>query len=67
MIYVNVDELTASLYCIVRYEADIAGSLKDPAGEQDAPLGRPNAFSDFVTVCLLTVYPKLTPGKQYYR
>ena len=43
-------------------------SLKDPAGEQDAPLGRPKAPLNFVTIYLLTVltvYPELTPGKQY--
>jgi hypothetical protein len=42
-------------------------SLKDPDGEQDAPLGSPNASLNFVTVYLLTVYPELTPGKQYVK
>ena len=43
-------------------------SLKDPGGEEDAPVGRPKAPLNFVTVYLLTVltvYPELTPGKQY--
>ena len=43
-------------------------SLKDPGGEQDAPLGSPNASLNFVTFYLLTVltvYLELTPGKQY--
>ena len=43
-------------------------SLKDPEREQDAPQERPKAPLNFVTVYLstvLTVYPELTPGKQY--
>jgi hypothetical protein len=43
-------------------------SLKDPKREQDAPQERPKALLNFVTVYLLTVstvYPVLTPGKQY--
>ena len=43
-------------------------SLKDPEGEQDATVGRPNASLNFVTnylLTVLTVYPELTPGKQY--
>ena len=43
-------------------------SLKDPASEQDAPCRRPKVLLNFVTVYLLavlTVYPELTPGKQY--
>ena len=43
-------------------------SLKDRGGEQDAPLGRPNAplkQTVLTVLSVLTVYPELTPGKQY--
>ena len=43
-------------------------SLKDPEREQDAPQERPKAPLNFVTfylLAVLTVYPELTPGKQY--
>ena len=43
-------------------------SLKDPESERDALGRRPKALLNFVIVYLLTVltvYPELTPGKQY--
>jgi hypothetical protein len=43
-------------------------SLKDPGGEQDAPMGRPKApikQTVLTILTVLTVYPELTPGKQY--
>ena len=43
-------------------------SLKDPGGEQDAPLGRPKAplkQTVLTVLSVLSVYPELTPGKQY--
>ena len=42
-------------------------SLKDSDGEQDAPLGSPNASLNFMTIYLLTIYPELTAGKQYVK